>query len=231
MLIGILQCGHFPPELQPHVGDYPEIYARMMEGHGFRFETWAVCDMEFPNSVDAADGWLITGSRYGAYEDQPWIEPLEQFIRAIYRAPKPTVGVCFGHQIIAQALGGKVEKSDKGWGVGRMEYTYGNETVALNAWHQDQITEPPGAAVTVASSKFCEHAALLYDDRIFSVQAHPEFDAKIVQGLINVRGAAVPEARLAYAQQALSKPVDNARIAQDFADFFRAERTWQETTE
>lgn len=231
MLIGILQCGHSPAELQPHVGDYPAMFERLLDGHGFEFRTWAVCDMEFPNSVDAADGWLITGSRHGVYEDHPWIEPLEQLIRAIHNAPKPLVGVCFGHQIIAQALGGTAEKSDKGWGVGRMEYAYGNEIVALNAWHQDQVSTPPEGAETVASNAFCEHAALLYGDRIFTVQAHPEFDARVMQGLINTRGAAVPEARLAYAQKALETPVDNARLGRDFAEFFKAKRPWQETAE
>jgi len=228
MHIGILQCGHIPQELQPHVGDYPALYERMFEGQGFSFSAWAVCDMDFPHSVDAADGWLVTGSRYGAYEDLPWIEPLEQAIRAIYLAPKPMVGICFGHQIIAQALGGKVEKSDKGWGVGRMEYTWGNEVVTLNAWHQDQITEPPAEASTISANKFCDHAALLYGDRILTVQGHPEFDRKMMQGLINVRSGTVPEERLAYAQKMLDAPTDNARMAGDLADFLRAERDWQE---
>ncbi|MCO6382977.1 type 1 glutamine amidotransferase [Oceanicola sp. 502str15] len=231
MLIGILQCGHCPPELQPHVGDYPAMFEKLLAGHGFDFANWAVCDMEFPNSIDAADGWLITGSRYGVYEDHPWIEPLEQIIRAIYLAPKPLVGICFGHQIIAQALGGKVEKSDKGWGVGRMEYTWGNEVVALNAWHQDQVIEPPKEASTISANKFCDHAALMYGDRVLSVQAHPEFGREMMQGLINVRGAAVPEARLAYAQKALDAPVDNARLGNDIADFFKAKREWQESPE
>ncbi|MGR3795665.1 type 1 glutamine amidotransferase [Vannielia sp. SX4] len=228
MLIGILQCGHIPPELQPHTGDYPEIYAKLLEGHGFQFAHWAVCDMEFPNSIDAADAWLVTGSRYAAYSEEPWIEPLEQIIRAVYAAPKPMVGICFGHQVIAQALGGKVELSEKGWGVGRQEYLWGNEVVALNAWHQDQVVEPPKEASTISSNKFCEHAAFLYGDKILSVQAHPEFDSKMIQGLINVRGGAVPEARLAYAQKMLEAPVDNARLGNDIADFFKAERAWQE---
>ena len=64
----------------------------------------------FPEGIHDADGWLITGSRHGAYEDHPWIPPLEEFIRDAYAAQVPLVGICFGHQIIAQAMGGKVEK-------------------------------------------------------------------------------------------------------------------------
>lgn len=227
MHIGILQCGPVPPELLPHTGTYSDMFQRLLAGRGFSFSTWNIYEMDFPHSIDVADGFLITGSRYGVYEDHPWLPPLEQTIKAIYLAPKPMVGVCFGHQIIAKALGGVVEKSAKGWGVGRMEYQWGDETRALNAWHQDQVITPPAGAQTVARNRFCEHAALLYGDRAFTVQAHPEFGREVMQGLINLRGDTVPEARLAYAQSALDQPVDTARLAQDFEAFFKAPRAWQ----
>lgn len=92
-----------------------------------------------PRSHDA-DGWLITGSRHGAYEDHAFIPPLEGFIRDAYGAAVPMVSICFGHQIIAQALGGKVEKFNGGWSVGAQDYDFGDEKLTLNAWHQDQAT-------------------------------------------------------------------------------------------
>ncbi len=143
MQIGILQTGHAPDALIAQTGDYPAMFARLLDGHGLTFRTWAVVDGEFPESIHDAEGWLITGSRHGAYEDHPWIPPLEDFIRDGYAARVPLVGICFGHQIIAQALGGKVEKYPGGWSVGPTDYDFGDETLTLNAWHQDQVVEKP----------------------------------------------------------------------------------------
>ena len=224
MLIGILQAGHSPEEGIALTGDTDALMQKMLDGHGFEFQTWAVCDLEFPNSLDAADGWLITGSKHGVYEDHMFIEPLEQLIQGIFASGKPLVGICFGHQIIAQALGGKVEKFNGGWGVGRHTYTYGEGEVALHAWHQDQVITPPESAVTIASNPFCQHAALLYGQRAFSIQAHPEFNETEVKVLIDHRGAALPADRLAYAQASYQQPIDNAAVASDIAAFFKLER-------
>ncbi len=114
MLIGILQCGHFPEDLQGESGDYDAMFERLLAGENFDYATYNVVDGDFPEGPEACDGWLITGSRHGAYEDHDWIPPLEDLIRAIRDAGRPLVGVCFGHQIIAQALGGKVVKFDGG---------------------------------------------------------------------------------------------------------------------
>ena len=114
MKIGILITGHTPDELKPDVGTYGDMFQRLLDGNGFTFDVYPVVDGVFPTGVDAADGWLITGSKHGAYEAHDWIPPLEQFIRDTYGDGRPMIGVCFGHQIIAQALGGKVEKFDGG---------------------------------------------------------------------------------------------------------------------
>ena len=110
MKIGILQTGHSPDNMKDALGDYGDMFVKLLGGHGFDFQIWSVVDGDFPASAVDADGWLITGSKHGAYEDHDWIPPLEQLIRAIREAGRPLVGICFGHQIIAQALGGKVEK-------------------------------------------------------------------------------------------------------------------------
>lgn len=224
MRIGILQAGHFPDELVPESGTYSDLYARMLDGHGFDFMTWSVVDDVFPENPEEADGWLISGSRYGAYEDLPWIPKLEAFVRDIKASDRPLVGVCFGHQVIAKALGGKVEKFKGGWAVGRTLYDFGDEKLALNAWHQDQVIAVPPGAEVVARSHFCEVAALVYGDRMFTVQAHPEFDRAMVEGLIRYRGGAIPPERLEVARASLDGPTDSAAVAGTIADFFRLER-------
>lgn len=220
MLIGILQCGHFPEELQGETGDYGAIYARFLSGRGFDFNTFPVCDGVFPDGPEACDGWLISGSKYGAYEDHDWIPRLEELIRAISASGRPLVGICFGHQIIAQALGGKVEKFPGGWSVGRTIYRFADHERALNAWHQDQITALPQGARVLASSDRCQYAALAYGDQIYSIQPHPEFDREEVAGLLRVRGDLLDQATRDNAQAALDQPVDNQAEADRIAAVF-----------
>lgn len=221
MKIGILLTGHAPDEVLADSGDYDRFFERLLDGHGFDFTCFAVVDGQFPDAPSDADGWLITGSRHGAYEDHGWIAPLEALIRDIDASGQPLIGVCFGHQIIAQALGGTVEKFAGGWAVGRTEYQMGEQTIALNAWHQDQVTKRPAAARVLASNAFCENAILAYGDRIWTVQPHPEYDAAFIRTLIRTRGrGAVPDDLLRTAGRSLDAPNDNAAIAQQMAAFF-----------
>ena len=221
MLIGILQTGHAPDALRPTHGDYPDLFARLLAGRDLTFRTWAVVDGEFPAGPRDAEGWLITGSRHGAYEDHPWIPPLERLIREVVAARVPLVGICFGHQIVAQALGGRVRKHPGGWSVGRTEYDWAGEAVALNAWHQDQVVEVPKGAQVVATNAFCENAALLYGDTVFTVQAHPEFSSAWTADMIEGRGrGVVPDPLLDAALARGEAPIDDALLAGRIARFF-----------
>ena len=224
MKIGILQTGHAPDEVRGDLGDVNDFFMRLLDGQDFTFETFCVVDGDFPDGPDVCDGWLITGSKHGAYEDLPWIPPLESLIRDVYRAGRPLVGICFGHQLIAQALGGQVEKFDGGWVVGRQTYDWDGEEVSLNAWHQDQITRRPDGAEVVATSSFCENAALVYDNRIFTVQAHPEFGDPMIDGLIRARAGTVPPDRIEAAKANLGRDNSNAHLAAKIGRFFK-ERT------
>ncbi|PVA06955.1 type 1 glutamine amidotransferase [Thalassorhabdomicrobium marinisediminis] len=221
MKIGILQTGHAPDELRPITGDVNNLFEKLLAGQGFTFETYAVCDGDFPESHKVCDGWLITGSKHAAYEDLPWIARLEGLIRAIYDEGRPLVGICFGHQIIAQALGGRVEKFEGGWAVGRQTYDWDGETLALNAWHQDQVTRRPADATPIARNGHCENAALVYGTRAFTVQAHPEFDSTFINGLIVARAGTVPPELIDTAKANLRKEVDSDVLATRIGAFFK----------
>jgi GMP synthase-like glutamine amidotransferase len=202
MKIGILQTGKTPPELVDEYGTYAEMFMRLIqtEKDDFVFQIFEACDNEFPESCYDCDGWFVTGSKHGAYEEIPWIIYLSKFIVEIYNSKLPILGICFGHQIIAQALGGTVAKSKKGWGVGFDRYKLGNKTkymsnlderVMLNVMHQDQVVELPKKATLYASSEFCNNAGYYIDNHVLTIQAHPEFLVEFNKALLIIRSPSI----------------------------------------
>lgn len=221
MKIGLLICGALPdPAVAAH-GDYAELYAELLGGQGFGFHAWNVFEGALPESCSDMDGWLISGSKFGAYEDHAWIAPLETFIQDCVENAVPIVGICFGHQIIAQALGGKVEKSDAGWVVGRTMYDFAGLELPLMAWHQDQVTEVPEGALVLASSATCPNAAILYGDRAFTFQAHPEFDGETIEILADFRKGELSPQQYKAALCDVNESLANEIIADQISDFFR----------
>lgn len=223
MRIGILKTGQSPDVTRAEHGDYDDMFERLLAGRGFDFVSYHVEAMEFPDSVRDAEGWLITGSRHGVYEDHAFIPPLEDFIRRACDAGVPVVGICFGHQIVAQALGGRVEKHPAGWAVGAQDYDFAGESVTLNAWHQDQVTQAPDGAEVIGWNDFCPNAALAYGDRALTVQAHPEFGDGFIDGLMEHRGSAVPPALMEAARERRGR-ADPTPIADRIEAFFRQDR-------
>jgi GMP synthase-like glutamine amidotransferase len=161
----------------------------------------------------------------------PWIAPLKDFLRA-QRGRVPIAGVCFGHQVMAEALGGHVEKSDKGWGAGLHRYEIlnseprmdGVKEIAAPASHQDQVVvQPPHTEVTAASD-FTPFAGLAWTDRAaISFQFHPEFSPAFAKALIEKRYDVVPDPDAAIAS--LDAPNDNDRIGAWINRFLSAPQT------
>ena len=186
MKLGILRTDTVRPEWARSYGEYPDMFEALLGGldPSLTFATWHVEAGEFPAGVDDADAWLVTGSKFSVYEDLPWIHRLLAFIRELHEAGKPLVGICFGHQAVAQALGGEVRKSAKGWGVGLHRHAFreeppwfdgGDRSFRVLVSHQDQVERPaPGTAV-LAGSDFCENAVCQVGEHILTFQGHPEF--------------------------------------------------------
>lgn len=225
MKIGILQCGHAPDLPRRNHGDFDAMFARILSPHGASFETYNVVDDIFPSGPEAADAWLVTGSKHGAYEDHAFIKPLEALIRDIHASSKRMVGICFGHQIVAQALGGQVEKFSGGWAIGRTRYDFdGLGDIYLNAWHQDQVTRKPASATVIARNDFCAQAGLQYSDSILTVQAHPEISPAITADyLTRAEGdASYPQGIIAQARSQNAASTDDAQVAKILFGFLKS---------
>jgi GMP synthase-like glutamine amidotransferase len=185
MHIGILRTDSVSREWVSTYGEYPDMFTRLLsaEDDALTFTTWNVEVGELPRSVEAADGFLITGSKSSVYDDKAWIRALEDFVRECHAARRKVIGICFGHQLVAQALGGVVAKSPKGWGVGVHCYTVDREgfdladgeQFCLLASHQDQVMTMPPGATQIASNDHCEFAGMTLGQHMLTFQGHPEF--------------------------------------------------------
>ena len=226
MDLAILETGRPPGQLADQFGDYPSMFRRML-GNGFDMETFDVALGELPNDPADHQAYLITGSPAGVYDPLPWIPALMDFIRSA--KDSPMVGVCFGHQAMAEALGGHVEKSDKGWGTGLQSYSIPRRepwmdsaaAVALPASHQDQVVIQPPNTEIVATSEFTPFAAFAWTDRpAISFQFHPEFAPDYAKALIEHRYDRLPDPEAAIAS--LDAPNDTARVAGWIRRFLQA---------
>jgi GMP synthase-like glutamine amidotransferase len=235
MKIGLLECDHVAERFRHVAGDYREMFGALFSRHapGLTLEPFDVCDGQFPSpdAFDACDGFITTGSRFSAYDDVDWIHRLKGFVRQAREAGKPFVGICFGHQLLAEALGGKVEKAEYGWGVG----VHAVEVAREEAWmrpaqpacrlqhmHQDQVVRLPENAVLLGRSAHCPAAMLRVGETMLGVQAHPEFPADYVEALLLDRVARIGEGRVREARAGLRQPTDENIVAKWIAEFLKS---------
>lgn len=238
MRVTIIETGRAPGRLSEEHPRYPRMFETLLANAdpAMRFDTVALVDGEALPRPTECEAVVITGSPVGVYDQTPWMDPLRGFIRESFATRTPMIGVCFGHQIIADAMGGDVGKSAKGWGLGRHVYDVmatrdwmagAGKTVALSVSHQDQVITPPKGAVTLARSAHTDHAMLAYDDApVMSLQGHPEFSDEFVGALYSARrGKTLSDAQVDGALASLNSPVDSALVGQWMARFLRTARS------
>ncbi|MEX0730966.1 MAG: hypothetical protein WED00_11320 [Aquisalimonadaceae bacterium] len=187
MQLGILQCDSVTHELQAEFGDYPDMFRNLLTAvdRSLSFQVYNLPEEHFPDDLGVCDGWLFTGSKWSVYDDAPWIRRAEELTMRLHHERRPTIGICFGHQLIARVLGGRVEKSSRGWGVGIHTARLAGQPPAwmqpaadelsLLVSHQDQVVELPPDAEWLAGHDFCGNDMFQVGTHMLTFQGHPEF--------------------------------------------------------
>lgn len=227
--VGVLICDDLHVGLPTPRTDDLSLFRDML-GPGFLVDGWRMHLGERPAPAQRCDAWLIGGSRASAFEDRPWIADTADTLRAIANSGRPLVGMCFGHQLVHHALGGSVERSSRGWGVGCYAVDVEPEgglglgrTLRLPAVHQDQVAKPAPGFRRLAGSDFCPHY-LTHRERVLTVQGHPEFDRAFYDAVLDRVAARVDADTMAAARDTLPVGADLERFRNVVRRFLRARR-------
>jgi GMP synthase-like glutamine amidotransferase len=229
---GLLVVGHVDERARLIAGDYPELFSALLAPVGIEVVPYAVDSGHLPASLDECDGWLCSPSRSSVYDDEPWIKDVEDLLRDAIARERPFVGICFGHQLLAQALGGRVERAAAGWGVGVEQYEIieglavmksSPACCALIASHEDQVVDVPSDARVFARSDHCPVAGMAVGDRLWTVQGHPEFVPELADYLLSLRVELIGAERVRAARATLAQPTDRGMVARWIAATFESE--------
>jgi len=227
--IGYLLVGHVDAASLHVGGDYPELYAQLLAPHGIDLVVYRCDEGELPQSTRETDGWMCSPSRLSVYDDHEWLREVESFLREVVRDESPYVGICFGHQLLAQALGAEVARADVGWGIGAKDYEVLERRpwmepfaprITLAASHQDQVRALPDGATLWARSDYCPVGGMLVGERAWTLQVHPEFSPALADSLLATRLPLFGEQAAQAARATLSRPLDQGRIAGWIGRFF-----------
>jgi len=232
MRVAILECDKVAEKFQSQFGQYSEMIRHMFAttGSTFDFDVYNCQQGDYPPNLDRYDFFITTGSRAAAYAHETWIRQLIKFVHLLDDKRKILIGICFGHQVMAMACGGQVEKSDKGWGIGIAR----NRIVASPDWisekrdelntivsHQDQIVQLPDDALVIAESDFCPYFIVQWNDHFLSIQGHPEWNGDYSRALINDRRDTIPRQRVEAGLDSLATQPDNPLFTNWILDFVR----------
>jgi GMP synthase (glutamine-hydrolysing) len=230
MRIGLLLCDHVSAELMGISGDYLAMFRKLFADRpGLEIVAYDAVNGEIPNGPGECDAWLTTGSRFSVNDDEAWIRRLERFVRQVAVAQVPFVGVCFGHQLLAKALGGTVVTSERGWGVGIEEVNVasglafmpdGIESFRVMNSHAEQIEELPNSAVVIGWNDHCPVSMMSLGSSLLGIQGHPEMDVDYSKSLIRSRrGTRIPREIADEAIASLAEGSDSRLVADFIAEF------------
>ena len=236
MKIGILQADSVRPEFREEFGNYPDMIQMSLQSANesrleLEFITYNVVEHEFPTVVSECDGYVITGSASSVYDNEPWIHELSRFVVTLHETKTKTVGICFGHQMIALALSGIAEASDAGWGIGIHESTVISskpfmtpklENFSLLYSHRDQVTTLPKGAELLATHDFCPNSMFVIGSHLFAFQGHPEFVKAYSNALMNFRRKMVGEDKYLEGIASLSQEPSSQTISRWMLNFLAA---------
>ncbi len=210
--------------------DNTQLDNTQLDSASLEFVYYQVQQGELPLFLDECDAYIITGSKAGAYEDHSWIAPLSAWIIEANQAETKLLGICFGHQLIAHALGGKVEMSDKGWGIGVRSLLTSSDSpfsqplpkyLDLIYSHKDQVVKLPTGANNFLSDDFCPHAGFTLGKHIVALQGHPEFTATYCERLLSRRAEVIGEPTYSKGIKSLRQGTDANFIGRLILDFLR----------
>ncbi|WDE05767.1 GMP synthase [Thalassomonas viridans] len=233
MKLGLLLCDDVMAPLQAEFGGYGQMFTRLLRQvcPELVLTVYDVRQGEFPQNPDENLGYLTSGSACGVNDDLPWLADLEAFILLLASRQKKLAGICFGHQLLAKVLGGKVEPSPRGWGIGvsfndictdRSWMVPAGEAIDLVACHQDQVSRLPPGAQVLAASRFCPFYMVQFAGHLLGVQGHPEFPKAYVAALMAKRRDSIPAHRIREGLASLNAQVDDLRFARWLINFFRS---------
>ncbi|WP_319410351.1 gamma-glutamyl-gamma-aminobutyrate hydrolase family protein [uncultured Cohaesibacter sp.] len=238
MKIGLLVAGPLPEELVTKFGTFDSMFEHLLvkQDPGLTFQSYRVYEGLFPADAKECDGWIVTGSLHSAYEKLQWMLKLEELIRAAIASGKQIIGICFGHQIMATAMGGTVEKAPSGkWGAAVHRYQLSADVANRPSWldkevtafslqasHQDQVTVLPESGCLIAGNDFCPNGMIAYGNSGLSIQLHPELSSSIIKTMLhNRRGNAMSNEDADEALSRVNDPVDADLVAGWMVRFLR----------